>query len=563
MQTEPTITYHDFSDTHDPLRQPRLASERDRGRRAFLLTLLTLLIPGGAQIAAGSRALGRLALAVTVGCWFSLLLGGLLFLTIRGVLLSALTQPFIMWLIAVLLGGLAIGWALLWLDTFRLIRFGSLPQGMKPVIGVVLALCLLITSGGLGYAAHLVNEGRHALAGIFTQGPSIPAEDGRYNFLLMGADAGESREGLRPDSIHVISVNQSTAESIIFSIPRDFQNAQFSEDSPLREVYPEGFNCGNECIINFLYTEVNNSYSHLFPEAQDPGAEAMMDAVSGTLDLSVHGYVMVDMGGFSELIDAMGGVSVDSGGWVPYRGQRPDGTGWGDAWWGPGEHTFDGDEALAYARSRAFSTDYNRIQRQQCIQQAMIGQFTPQTLLTRFTEIMQAGENLVETNLPQSQLGSLLNLAADAQQSTPQRLTLGAPDFGSAGELFSTYPDFGQIHSRVDQLIASEDGGDDDADEPQAEESEPEDRAPDAGTEQESSQTEESAEAPGPTPEHSDPAVADDLPDQAQQEPTDGEPTQPDGSELTVEYLMGAQDRGEEAILYEAAKSNGECSPAG
>lgn len=104
MQTEPTITYHDFSDTHDPLRQPRLASERDRGRRAFLLTLLTLLIPGGAQIAAGSRALGRLALAVTVGCWFSLLLGGLLFLTIRGVLLSALTQPFIMWLIAVLLG---------------------------------------------------------------------------------------------------------------------------------------------------------------------------------------------------------------------------------------------------------------------------------------------------------------------------------------------------------------------------------------------------------------------------------------------------------------------------
>lgn len=123
---------------------------------------------------------------------------------------------------------------------------------------------------------------------------------------------------------------------------------------------------------------------------------------------------MVDMGGFAELIDAMGGVSLQSGGWVPYRGVRPDGE-WGDAWWAPGDYTFSGEEALAYARSRNFSSDYNRIQRQQCIQQAMISQFNPQTLLTQFGEIMQAGENLVETNLPQSQLGSFLDLAVDAR----------------------------------------------------------------------------------------------------------------------------------------------------
>src|SRR5699024_10919855 len=176
-------------------------------------------------------------------------------------------------------------------------------------------------------------------------------------------------------------------------------------DSPLNEVYPNGYNCGNECIINFLYTETQNNYTDLYPDAQDPGAAAMMDAVGGTLDLTMHGYVMVDMAGFSELIDAMGGVTVESGGWVPYRGQRPDGSGWGDTWLEPGVHTFDGEEALSFARSRDHSSDFNRIQRQQCIQQAMIAQFTPQTLLTRFTDIMTAGENLVETDLPQSQLG--------------------------------------------------------------------------------------------------------------------------------------------------------------
>ena len=548
----PNISYHQFRAEHDVVRDPRHGSQRERTRRAVILTLLTLLIPGGAQITAGSHRLGRIALTVTIGCWFVVLLGLIMFFTLRGPLLSALTQPFIMWVGSVVLAALAIGWFILWVDTLRLIRFASLVPGFKPIIGVALVLLTVLTSGGLGYGAYLLNESRQALAGIFADGPAIDADEGRYNFLLIGADAGEGREGLRPDSINVVSVNQSSAETIIFSIPRNFQNAQFSADSPLQQVYPQGYNCGNECIINFLYTDTNNNYAHLYPEARDPGVKAMMDAVSGTLDLTMHGYVMVDMGGFSELIDAMGGVTVESGGWVPHRGQRPDGSGWGDTWMEPGVHTLDGDEALAFARSRDHSSDYNRIQRQQCVQQSMIAQFTPQTLLTRFTDVMTAGENLVETDLPQSQLGSLVNLAADAQEQEPQRLTLGAPDFGAAGDNFSTYPDFEEIHSRVDELIANEEQ-DDDAEEAPDETRAEADTEPDADEQAESSPE-------GPTPDQDDPAVAEDEPEvETPAEPS--ELTQPDGSPLTVEYLIAAQDRGETGILQQAASTNGDCSP--
>lgn len=557
----PTITYHEFSGQNDLLRNPRAANERERTKRAVALTILTLLIPGSAQVVAGSRALGRIALAVTVACWFTLLLGVTMYFTMRSVLLTALTQPFIMWLGSLLLVALAVGWLILWLDTFRLIRFGQLTPRFKPIIAVVLILLTTLTSGGLGYAANLVHEGRQALAGIFSTGAAIPADDGRYNFLLLGADSGEGREGLRPDSIHVVSVSQSSAETIIFSIPRNFQNAQFSEDSPMREVYPDGYNCGNDCIINFLYTEVHNNYSDLYPEAQDPGVEAMMDAVSGTLDLSIHGYVMVDMGGFAELIDAMGGITVDSGGWVPYRGRHPETNEWGNRWFEPGTLELDGNDALSFARSRDFSHDFNRIQRQQCVQQAMIGQFSPQTLLTRFSEIMTAGENLVETNLPQSQLGSLLDLAADAQQHQPQRLTLGAPDFGSAGDLFSTYPDFDQIHARVDELIANEGGGDDDAvaEEEAGEEDAREEPEADAPDEDEAEETD--GDAPEQAPEQTDEAVADDEPgDQETADPA--ELTQPDGSPLTEAYLIEAQARGEVGLLEQAASTNGDCSPA-
>ncbi|GAB3846651.1 LCP family protein [Nesterenkonia populi] len=554
----PRITYHQFEGKSDVVRQPRGASPAERLRRALILIALTLFVPGGAQITAGSRKLGRAALAVTVACWFTVLLGAVLFMFMRGPLLNALAQPFVMWVATVLLAGLAIGWLILWLDTFRLIRVGSLAPKPRWLVILVLLVLAGLTSGGLAYGANMMHQGRLALAGIFNSGPAVPAEEGRYNFLLMGSDGDEERgdQPIRPDSIHVVSVNASSGESILFSIPRNFQNAQFPSDSPMSQVYPNGYNCGNECIINFLYPEVHNEHASLYPDAEDPGAAAMMDAVSGTLGLSVHGYVMVDMDGFEELIDAMGGITVESGGFVPYRGERPDGS-WGDAWFEPGTLELDGQEALSYARSRDFSSDYNRIQRQQCIQQAMIGQFTPQTLLTRFTEVMQAGDSMIQTNLPQSQLGSLVNLAADAQDHTPQRLTLGAPDFGSAGDLFSTYPDFDQIQARVDELIADEgDDGDDNGsdegtqeDEGQTEPDSPEDAADPEG------------EPPGPTPDHDDPAVADDEPAEESEETQ--MPTQPDGSELTAEYLMEAQDRGETMILEQAANTNNECEPAG
>jgi len=547
--TDSAISYHRFSSQPDVIRSPQRGSETDRTRRAFMLLALTLFIPGGAQIAAGSKKLGRIALAVTVACWFTALLLGLMFLTMRGLVLSMFTQPFMLWLSAVILGALALGWLLLWLDTFRLIHFASLAPGLKPIVVVVLVVLMAITSGGLGYGAKLVNEGRTTLDGIFSAGPGIPSVDGRYNFLLMGADAGEGREGLRPDSIHVVSVNENSAETIIFSIPRNFQNAQFPEDSPLNSVYPTGYDCGDECIINSLYTDVTNNHQDLYPEAEDPGAEAMMDAVSGSLNLEVSGYVMIDMGGFENLIDAMGGVTVDSGGWVPYRGPLPDGT-WGDNWWAPGEYTLSGQEALAYARSRTFSSDYNRIQRQQCIQQAMMSQFSPQTLLTRFSEIMQAGGNVVETNLPQSQLGSFLDLAADAQGQTPQRLVLGAPDFGASGDLFSTYPDFEQIQTRVDQLIANEEHQSDDG----------------GGGLFGSAgfmpaQSGAFSVMPTTSPQAGQQAADAVEEDEAPIEDTPP-PTQPDGSELTREYLVQAQLNGQTGVLEEAASSNYLCEPA-
>ncbi|HEY8752403.1 MAG TPA: LCP family protein, partial [Arthrobacter sp.] len=243
------------------------------------------------------------------------------------------------------------------------------------------------------------------------------------------------------------------------SVPRNLQNAQFSENSPMRKIYPDGYNCGDECLINAVNTEVTNEHKDLYPGVADPGAQATLEAVSGTLGITVQAYVLVDMDGFARLIDAMGGIDIKAGGWVPLSGPVTDEAngihGMPEGWIAAGDQHLDGYHALWYGRSREFVDDYARIQRQQCVQQAMLKQLDPATLLSKFEDIANAGTKVVESNISSAQLGSFVDLAMKAKGKEAKRLTIGPPDFDAA---FSTVPDFGVIHDRVAQLLASASG---------------------------------------------------------------------------------------------------------
>ena len=248
---------------------------------------------------------------------------------------------------------------------------------------------------------------------------------------MMGGDAGADRTGRRPDSLSVISVDAKTGSTAIISVPRNLQNAQFSAESPMRQVYPDGYNCGDECLINAINTEVTNEHQDLYPGVADPGAQATLEAVSGTLGIKVQAYVLVDMDGFSKLIDAMGGIRIKAGGWVPISGPMVDEAngihGMPDGWIPAGDQTLDGFHALWYGRSREFVDDYARIQRQQCVQQAMLKQLDPATLLAKFEDIAKAGTKVVESNISSGQLGSFVDLAMKAKGTGRQ-----PPDHRSA-----------------------------------------------------------------------------------------------------------------------------------
>jgi hypothetical protein len=165
------------------------------------------------------------------------------------------------------------------------------------------------------------------------------------------------------------------------------------------------------------------------------------------------------MDGFAKLIDAMGGIRIMAGGWVPRSGDMVDEAngihGMPLGWIPAGEQHLNGYHALWYGRSREFVDDYARIQRQQCVQQAMLKQLDPATLLAKFEDIANAGTKVVDSNISASQLGSFVDLAMKAKGKEVSRLTIGPPDFDAS---FSTVPDFDQIHQKVDQLLAAQSG---------------------------------------------------------------------------------------------------------
>ena len=520
----------------NPVRYPDAASAPVRSKRAWMLLVLTLLLPGSAQLVAGNKRLGRVALSCTLAAWVLVIAGVVLALVNREAFLNLFTSPLTSLALVVLLAVAAVGWAFMFLNTLAIIRPSLLAPGMRGMVGAALVVLMVVTSGSLGYGAFLLNTGRNAIGSIFASGPDMKPVDGRYNFLVMGGDAGAERIGRRPDSIIVVSVDAKTGQAATISIPRNLQNAQFSPGSPLWKAFPDGYNCGDNCIINFLYTDVTENHKDLYPHAADPGAEAMMDAAGGVLGLQVQGYVLVDMAGFSKLIDALGGVKINAGGWVPLTGNDIPGTTRHEpptGWIHPGVQTLDGYHALWYARSRQWVLEYSRSQRQQCIQQALLAQMDPATVLTKFNAIADAGTKVIESDLPAQQLGSFVSLALKAKSHDLKRLTIGPPDFPIE---FSTYPNFTTVHKRVQDLLN-----------PPA----PTPAAPAAPKKSAGSTPAKAPAAPAA------PAAPDTTAAQAPAAPT----TPPNTPAVSQQYLQQLAINGDDEMLIALLANNGTCSP--
>jgi LCP family protein required for cell wall assembly len=406
-----------------PIRFPDLASRTVMTRRAWWLVALNFLIPGSPQVLAGSRRLGRFGLGATLTLWFLAIVALVAWLLWPVVLYTVMSTTITLWILAAVLVFYAALWVVLTFDTLRLVRLVKTAPSARAWVAALAVVVMAALSGTAAYGAYVATTASGFLSSVFVAGPSEPPIDGKYNFLLLGGDAGPDRDGLRPDSITVVSVDAATGQAVTIGLPRNMVDVPFDEGSPLAEVYPEGYGAidGCEvdvCMLNSIYTEVELMSPEMYPDAvaqgSEPGIEAMRDAAEGITGLPIQYYVLIDMQGFLELIDALGGVTINVPEDVPIHADETFTT---VAEWIPaGEQHLDGYHALWYARSRHGTSDYDRMERQRQIQQAVLAQFNPANVLSKFQEIAAAGSQVVKTDIPQGMLGYFVDLASKTKE---------------------------------------------------------------------------------------------------------------------------------------------------
>jgi LCP family protein required for cell wall assembly len=326
-------------------------SDTVRLRRSLTLMVMTLVAPGSAQLVAGNKRVGRIAMRVWLGLVLAVVVLGLAGLVERRWVLDLATNPTVLLVARFLLVALAVAWIALLTDAWRLgdpLRLRR--QHRLALVGVNTALCL-VTGGGLLFSSHLVAVQRDFITTVFSGATAIEPHEGRYNVLLLGGDSGRDRWGLRPDSINVASVDADTGRTVLFSLPRNLENVPFAEGGVMAEQFPDGFDCEG-CYLNGVYTWALD-HEELWPgPVADVGVQATTEAVEGITGLDVSYYAMVNLAGFTDLVDAVGGVQIDVEKQIPIGGIGSDITGYIE----PGRQRLDGFHALWYSRSRVEDT---------------------------------------------------------------------------------------------------------------------------------------------------------------------------------------------------------------
>lgn len=430
----------------DPIRNPRRAPEYVRNRRGWWLLLCSALMPGSVQTVLGApRKLARTSLLITLGTWALAIIAIVLVLINKGFLYTLGTDPILLTLLLLVILVAGANWVLCMLDTMRRVRVVSLGKKTRPKFLAVGLIAVLFVGAGTAWGGVTVNAQRSLMSQLFASGKLKKPVDGRFNIALLGSDAGKGREGIRPDSLSVVSMDAKTGKAVVIGVPRNTQNVPFPSDSPLRKHFPQGYNCGDECLINSVYQEAEK-HADEYEGDVPAGVQGTVEALEGVTGLDIQYYAMIDLKGFENLIDAMGGIRLNSEVRVPIS--RPINPATGKhyppkEWIEPGQNIkMDGRTALWYGRSRETATDYERMIRQRCVQEAMLRQMDPGTLVTRFTKLAAAAPDVISTDIPQRQADDFIDLGMKAKSQkmvsvelTPPDVTPSHPDFAVTKKL--------------------------------------------------------------------------------------------------------------------------------
>ena len=375
---------------------------------------------------------------------------------------------------------IAVGWACLIALTHLITRPKGLTTTKRAIgAGLVIALTFIVSAPLAVGARYTLSQlqllgsitGDDVTAGsrpnIDTNAENPWKDTPRLNILLLGADSTDTRikdaggsYTPRTDTIMVASIDTTSGDTTLIQIPRNLKYTPFPEGSKLAQLFPRGFRgAGDEAewYVNALWEKtVAGDHPDMVealgtPTPTYPGAEVLKQGIEGITGLHMHYFVLLNINGLEQLINAMGGVRVNINQKLPIGGNETTGEK-PSAWLQPGpDQLLDGYHAMWYARGRYHvkGADFDRMARQSCLVNAVIKQADPLTMLTRYEGIAQASSDMVMTDIPQEVLALVAQLAVKVKDASVSRLAFvdGQNGFVSAN------PDFTLTRTRVHDAI--------------------------------------------------------------------------------------------------------------
>ncbi len=204
-----------------------------------------------------------------------------------------------------------------------------------------------------------------------------------FSILLLGVDERKNDVG-RSDTMIVMTVNPNKQSINMLSLPRDTRT---------------------DIVGHGTVDKMNHAYAY-------GGIPMTIKTVEGFLDIPIDYYVKMNMEGFQEIVDAVGGVTVENDMDLAYKGYSfPKGT-----------ITLDGEEALIYTRIRKEDPrgDFGRQMRQRQVIQAILNKGASLSSLTNYQSIFDALGKNVETNLTFDEMMSIQSHYRSALNSIKQ-----------------------------------------------------------------------------------------------------------------------------------------------
>lgn len=294
------------------------------------------------------------------------------------------------------------------------------PKKKFTMVWQSLTIVLLITIlGGLVYVVKglmdtndFLNKSYQPRTSKSVQNDKIDVQKDPISILILGLDDNSERDlgSARTDSMLLLTINPKEELVNITSIPRDTYASINSKDFVGKD-------------------KINSAFAY-------GGIDSTIDAVENLVKVPINYYATADFQAFENIVDALGGIEMD----VPFTLTEQNSQGKKVVELKEGHHKLNGEQALAFSRTRYIDNDIERGKRQQEVVEAIAKKAMDVGTIAKYKSILEALDGHIKTDMPSNKILSI------AQSGLTK-------DYKFESHAFSwmsfDYPQYGDIVSMV------------------------------------------------------------------------------------------------------------------